>query len=80
MYNEFCKELSGTYDLIEMNDECHFLTIQKLTHGSHNFTSGQCLTCRAMRLSWAQSNGTNIMKKIGEVEFVIIGPMERVEI
>jgi len=77
MYNEFCKELSGTYDLIEMNDECHFLMIQKFIHKSHNFTFGQCWTYRAMRWSWAQSNGTNIMRKIGEVEFVIIGPMER---
>ncbi len=77
MYNQFCKELSGTYDLIEMNDECHFLTIQKLTRRSHNFTFSQCSTCRATRWLWAQLNGTNIMKKIGEVEFVIIGPMER---
>jgi len=49
MYNEFCKELSGTYDLIEMNDECHFLMIQKFIHKSHNFTFGQCWTYRAMR-------------------------------
>jgi hypothetical protein len=37
MYNEFCKELSGTYGLVEMNDECHFLTIQKLTLGHTTF-------------------------------------------
>jgi len=36
--------------LIEMNDQCHFLTIQKLTHSSPNFTFAQCLTCRAMSI------------------------------